>query len=442
MNTVCPGGERRGEHNPLVPVLSEIVLALIVFAHARSSPSRSTSCRASRRRSPSAPRRSRAACSAAETKQAEADAKLAELEKQLGRRPARGRAHPRGGARAGCRDRRRDAGAGPGRGHPHRRARQDPDRGRAPAGGHLAPCRGRHARHRPRRSHRRARAWTTRLARAASSSGSSPTSRRERRDRHGDGSTDACEERLPTPTPLPTSWRRLSGLRATPQRWLRTCSALADAAPLRAGPAPGRDRRVGRRRRPRPSWCAACFAGKVDAEVPRPARHGGRASGGRASRDLRRRPGAARRGGRRPLRRQRRRPPRGRAVRASTRLVQAQPRRCATRCPTRPARVEDKAGLISGLLGRQGRSRRPSPLVEQALAGSHRTVTVALADLPEGRRRGPRAARRRPCASPARCADAERSVWPHALSRSTAATMHLNVVVDPERHRRHPRRDR
>ena len=46
---------------------------------------------------------------AAETKQAEADAKLAELEAAARRRPPRGRADPRGGARAGRPDHRGDA---------------------------------------------------------------------------------------------------------------------------------------------------------------------------------------------------------------------------------------------------------------------------------------------------------------------------------------------
>ena len=134
--------------------LAEIILGARSSSRSSSCSCASSSCRTSRRRSPSARRPSRAASSAAETKQAEADAKLAELEKQLAdarHEAARIREEAR---EQGAADHRRDAGAGPGRVRADRRARQDADRGRAPAGGHLAPRRGRRPRDRPGRSHR------------------------------------------------------------------------------------------------------------------------------------------------------------------------------------------------------------------------------------------------------------------------------------------------
>ena len=64
---------------------------------------------------------------------------------QLDRRPPRGRAHPRGGSRAGGPDHRRDAREAQAEADAHRRARPRPDRGRAARRRSPRCGRGRHA---------------------------------------------------------------------------------------------------------------------------------------------------------------------------------------------------------------------------------------------------------------------------------------------------------
>ena len=338
------------------------------------------------------------------------------------RRPARGCAHPRGGARAGCRDHRRDAGAGPGRVHPHRRARQDADRGRAPAGGHLAPCRGRRPRDRPGRSHRRARASTTRLARAAWSTGSSPSSRRRTAPPRGASTDDArsvCRR-------LRRSRRGPSGLRR-PRPGGSGPVRSRGPGPLRAGPAPRRHRRVAPRRgQGRPAPRRAHRQG-LD-RGPRRGERGGLAALERRARPARR-PRAARRRGRGSLDRQRRRPPRGRDLRggsaragqpgAARRALRPgpQPRRqvgawsaaCwATRSSPRPS-----PSCSSRCRAATARSRWPSPAY-QKVAAEVRGQGVATV----------RVARRSPRPSA--------TGWPRALARTYGREVHLNVIVDPD----------
>ena len=99
-----------------------------------------------------------------------------------------------------------------------------------------------------------------------------------------------------------------------------------------------------------------------------------------------------------------------------------------------PARSrDDKATLISGLLGDKVASRRPSPSSQQSLSGS----------LPHGHGRARRATRRWPprsagrawrrCASRSRSPDAERARgWPRRSRGTYGREIHLNVIVDPD----------
>ena len=81
---------------------------------------------------------------------------------------------------------------------------------------------------------------------------------------------------------------------------------------------------------------------------------------------------------------------------------QRQPRRCATRCPTRSRSQDDKAALVRALL--EGKALPATvTLAQQSLAGTYRTVAVALGDVPAGRRHRCTASASPPCGSPTRC---------------------------------------
>lgn len=96
-----------------------------------------------------------------------------------------------------------------------------------------------------------------------------------------------------------------------------------------------------------------------------------------------------------------------------------------------PARsMEDKRGLVRGLL--EGKALPATvALVEQALAGSHRTVNVALSEYQKlaAEAHGKSVATVR-VARP--MADGDRQRLTDALSRKYGRAVHLNVVVDPE----------
>lgn len=111
------------------------------------------------------------------------------------------------------------------------------------------------------------------------------------------------------------------------------------------------------------------------------------------------------------------------------RLVQANPElRDALSDPARSR--GDKAGLINGLLGDKVLPATVA-LVKQALSGSHRTITVALASYQkvaaEVRGQGVATVR---VARP--LADADRQRLAGALSGTYGREIHLNVIVDPE----------
>jgi len=96
-----------------------------------------------------------------------------------------------------------------------------------------------------------------------------------------------------------------------------------------------------------------------------------------------------------------------------------------------PARTrQDKAALVNGLLGDKVLPATVS-LVTQALSGSHRTITVALAAYQkvaaEVRGQGVATVR---VARP--LSDADRQRLADALSRTYGREVHLNVIVDPE----------
>lgn len=96
-----------------------------------------------------------------------------------------------------------------------------------------------------------------------------------------------------------------------------------------------------------------------------------------------------------------------------------------------PARSrEDKAALVNGLLGDKVLPATVA-LVTQALSGSHRTITVALAAYQkvaaEVRGQGVATVR---VARP--LSDADRQRLAGALSRTYGREVHLNVIVDPE----------
>ena len=96
-----------------------------------------------------------------------------------------------------------------------------------------------------------------------------------------------------------------------------------------------------------------------------------------------------------------------------------------------PARSrEDKAALVSGLLAEKALPATVS-LVQQALSGSHRTVSVALDAYQKvaAEVRDQRVATVR-VAMP--LAETERERLQAVLSRTYGRTVHLNVVVDPE----------
>ena len=130
------------EHNPLLPIWIEVVLSLVVFGllvlafakwvipnFEKTFAERTTAIEGGLK--------------AAETKQAEADAKLADLDRQLSEarhEAARIREEAREQGAAIIAEMREQAQA---ESVAHRRARQDPDRGRASAGGRLAARRGR-----------------------------------------------------------------------------------------------------------------------------------------------------------------------------------------------------------------------------------------------------------------------------------------------------------
>ena len=96
-----------------------------------------------------------------------------------------------------------------------------------------------------------------------------------------------------------------------------------------------------------------------------------------------------------------------------------------------PARsIDDKRGLVRGLL--EGKALPATiALVEQALAGTHRTVGVALHEYERvaAAEHGQRVAEVR-VAHP--LTDADRQRLTDALSRQYDREVHLNVVVDPD----------
>ena len=272
---------------------------------------------------------------------------------------------------------------------------------------------------------------TTRLARAASSSASSPTSRPAGRPA-GTEHADAWRLRR-----VPPRADRGSGLgdRAA----ARTRSQVGDdlfgvaARPAREPrPAPGGHRRVGRRRRPSRACSAAVFAEQGRPGVARP-------------RGRRRRVGAG--------------PPAATSADALEHLGVVAVVRGAEQTGKADA-LEDELFAFERLVSRQPRAARralgPGPqrrgqaraccadlldgkvtpatvrLAEQAVAGTHRTVAVALEELPEGGRRAPQPAGRHRPGGPRRSATTTQQRLADALAGQYDRPVHLNVVVDPD----------
>ena len=123
---------------------------------------------------------------------------------------------------------------------------------------------------------------------------------------------------------------------------------------------------------------------------------------------------------------------RGRAVRASTGSSSSNPDlRDALSDPARAGRRQ--ARPARGLLDGKDRRAATARLVEQSLAGTHRTVAVALAGVPEGRGRactaqGVADGAGRAASSP----DGERERLRAALAAQYGREVHLNVIVDPD----------
>ena len=103
----------------------------------------------------------------------------------------------------------------------------------------------------------------------------------------------------------------------------------------------------------------------------------------------------------------------------------------ATRWPTRPARPTDKAALLDSLLGGKALPATVA-LAKQALGGTYRTMTGALAAYrevaAEAKRRGRRDGARRPAAR----ATPTGTGWPRRCRSSTGEQVHLNEIVDPD----------
>ena len=292
-------------------------------------------------------------------------------------RQARGGPHPRGGARAGRPDRAGGAGA---------RRRPRPTASSSTPTPRSRPT----ARRRSPRCAPTSAAWRPPWPAGSSVSPWTTTSagpcgralpRRPRGETAADGASGgASAEALADAQPA--ARRHDSAPTGLPRRSATSCSRSSrrrtPRAPVCAGSPPTR------RCRPRPSR-----AGRAGVRRPvgdaalRPARRRGRPALDAVARPARR-AGAAQRDRRGPLGRRQGRPGDRRAVRRSA-GSSTPTRRCATRCPTRLASVEDKAALLDSLLDGKALPATVT-LAKQAVAGTYRTVTDALDDVP--RRRG------------------------------------------------------
>ncbi len=360
-------------------------------------------------------------------------------------RPARGGAHPRGGPRAGCGDHRRDARAGPGRGEPHRRARPRADRGR-PQQARSRRCAPRSARSPPRSpagsSARRSRT-TSRQSRVVDrfladletqepprrpaergrdARGPRRSRSRELTDELGaavDGGADGADRRA-------TSCSRVAACSAAEPALRRVADrpvAPAEAKPGLAAAVFGSNlddaRHVAGRRGRRPPLDRAAATWPTRSSTSAWSRWSGRRRGGDGDRleD---------------------------ELFAFGRLVDDNPElRDALSDPARVGRRQARPwsrALLDGKVA-AGDGRRWSSRRSAGATGTRRprrsTTTARSPPTPQGE------LRRHWSGSPSRSTTpSETRLGDGARARSTAAPVHLNVVVDPERDRRHPGRDR
>ena len=364
------------------------------------------------------------------------------------RRPARGGAHPRGGARAGCRRSSRRCASRP-RPRPtriveHGKTQIEAERQqavtslRAEVGTLATTLAGRIVGESLEDDER---------CQRASSTGSSPTSRRSRRPGRRDqrGQLMSHARRIGRGAGRPARPAR-TGRSAAPDAapgWATTCSPSPRVLRAEPGAAAGRHRRVAPTRRPRPASSASIFEGKVERRRARPGRRRRAAALDRArvtsptpSSTSVSWPSSGRPAGdgRRPARR---RAVRGRPARRRTTPT------CATRSPTRPARRDGQAAAARAACSTARRCRPRSRWPSRRSSGvlPHRR-RVALEEYQKvaAAVHGERVAKVRVAQE---LGDAEQDA---AGSRRSAAqygrAVHLNVVVDPDAARRHAGRDR
>ena len=380
---------------------------------------------------------------------------FAELERGEGRRAGgRGgvqgadrRRPPRGGARSA---RRRASRAR--RSSPRCASRRRPRRarivehghaqiaGRAPAGGRLAARRGR-ARWRPTLAGRIVgeSLEDDDAAAAASSTGSSPTSRRWRRRADAAGrdapmTADAARCLRRGARPSWSTAARSGRARDAAKRRATSCSAWPPLLRQEPRAAPGPHRRVGRRPTAKAGLAAGVFGGKVDDIATgwrrRPPRQrwtatrdlAGRRSSTSASRAWCGRPSDAG-------------PRSATSCSRCERIARTSDPSSATRWPTRRASVADKQALLleslldGKALPATARARRAGRVRAATAPSTWRSRSyqrIAAA-------RAGRAGRDRPHGR-ASSTDGERDRLGAGPRRgSTTATVHLNVVVDPER---------
>ena len=348
------------------------------------------------------------------------------------RRPARGGPDPRGGPRAGSGDHRRDARAGAGRGRAGssstrtRRSRPSASRRvaslRAEVGTLATTLAGRIVGESLEDDERSDRVVDRFLADLETLEASEAAAT-------GRGAADVAR-RLGRGAGRPDRPARSSRPRSTtPRRSGDELFAVADAAARGAGAAPGRHGRLARRRRPSRAWPRQSSSGKVGDAV---AADRGGAFGAPLDRAARpaRRARAAQRGRAGPVRRARKADQLADELFGVAQLLDANPElRDALANPGRA--VDDRVSLVDTVLG--GKVLPATVTLDQAGARRHlrhrrrgaRGLPQVAAD-DRGRRRGA------PSGSPSRSPTPSATGCRRPSPASTAATVHLNEVVDPD----------